>query len=37
MNMTEKAQIILTDSGKEIFRTMNFDGPPAASTSAKPQ
>ena len=35
MNMTEKAQIILTDSGKEIFRTMNFDGPPAASTSAK--
>jgi hypothetical protein len=29
MNMTEKAQIILTDSGKEIFRTPNF-GEPAA-------
>jgi hypothetical protein len=27
MNMTEKAQIILTDSGKEIFRTMNFGEP----------
>jgi len=24
MNMTEKAQIVLTDSGKEIFRTPNF-------------
>ena len=29
MNMTEKAQIILTDRGKEIFRTMNFGEPPA--------
>jgi hypothetical protein len=29
MNMTEKAQITLTDSGKEIFRTPNF-GEPAA-------
>ena len=28
MNMTEKAQIILTETGKEIFRTQNF-GPPA--------
>jgi len=36
MNMTEKAQIILTATGKEIFRTQNFDGPPAASTSAAP-
>ena len=27
MNMTEKAQIVLTDSGKEIFRTMNFGEP----------
>jgi hypothetical protein len=24
MNMTERAQIVLTDSGKEIFRTPNF-------------
>ena len=30
MNMTEKAQIILTDSGKEIFRTMNFGQPEGA-------
>ena len=29
MNMTEKAQIVLADSGKEIYRTMNF-GEPAA-------
>ena len=27
MNMTEKANIILTDSGKEIYRTMNFGEP----------
>jgi hypothetical protein len=27
MNMTEKAQILLTDTGKEIFRTMNFGQP----------
>jgi hypothetical protein len=31
MNMTEKAQIILTDSGKEIFRTMNFGEPEPAA------
>ena len=31
MNMTEKANIILTDSGKEIFRTQNFGEPPAAA------
>ena len=30
MNMTEKAQIVLTDSGKEIFRTMNFGQPEGA-------
>ena len=33
MNMTEKAQIVLTGSGKEIFKTPNFgvpDPPPAA-------
>ena len=29
MNMTEKAQILLTDSGKEIYKTPNF-GEPAA-------
>jgi uncharacterized protein DUF6152 len=27
MNMTERAQIVLTDSGKEIYRTMNFGQP----------
>ena len=27
MNMTEKAQIVLTESGKEIFRTPNFGEP----------
>jgi hypothetical protein len=27
MNMTEKAQIVLTDSGKEIFKTPNFGQP----------
>ena len=30
MNMTEKAQIILTDSGKEIYKTQNFGQPAAA-------
>ena len=35
MNMTEKAQIILTDTGKEIFRTQNF-GEPAPPAAAKP-
>jgi Family of unknown function (DUF6152) len=30
MNMTERAQIVLTDSGKEIYRTQNFgEAPPA--------
>ena len=38
MNMTEKAQIILTDSGKEIYRTMNFGEPdkPAPANPAPP-
>ena len=27
MNMTERANIVLTDSGKEIFRTQNFGQP----------
>ena len=29
MNMTEKAQVLLTDSGKEIYKTPNFGEPPA--------
>ena len=28
MNLTERANIVLTDSGKEIFRTANFGEPP---------
>ena len=28
MNLTERAQITLTDSGKEIYRTPNFGQPP---------
>src|SRR4249920_351317 len=39
MNMTEKAQIVMADTGKEIFRTPNFgepDPPPAAAPAAKP-
>src|SRR5882757_10056344 len=38
MNMTEKAQIVLTDSGKEIFRTPNFGEPatPAAAPATPP-
>ena len=28
MNMTEKANIVLTDTGKEIYRTQNFGQPP---------
>jgi hypothetical protein len=28
MNMTERANIVLTDTGKEIFRTQNFGQPP---------
>ena len=29
MNMTEKAQIVLTETGKEIYKTPNFGEPPA--------
>jgi hypothetical protein len=32
MNMTEKAQIVMADTGKEIYRTPNF-GEPAAPAS----
>jgi hypothetical protein len=28
MNLSERANIVLTDSGKEIFRTANFGEPP---------
>ena len=28
MNLTERANIVLTDSGKEIYRTENFGQPP---------
>jgi len=28
MNLTERANVVLTDSGKEIFRTENFGQPP---------
>jgi hypothetical protein len=31
MNMTEKAQILLTDSGKEIYKTPNFGEPAPAA------
>ena len=31
MNMTEKAQIVLTDTGKEIFKTPNFGEPEPAA------
>jgi hypothetical protein len=27
MNLTERAQITLTDSGKEIYRTANYGQP----------
>jgi hypothetical protein len=30
INLTEKANVVLTDSGKEIFRTNNYEGPAAA-------
>jgi len=36
MNMTEKANIILTDSGKEIFRTPNFGEPATPATAGAP-
>ena len=35
MNMTEKAQVLLTDSGKEIYKTPNFGEPPAPAPAAK--
>ena len=35
MNMTEKAQIVLTDSGKEIYKTQNFSGEPSPPPAAK--
>jgi hypothetical protein len=28
MNLTDRASIVLTDTGKEIFRTANFGEPP---------
>ena len=31
MNMTERAQILLTESGKEIYKTPNFGQPPEAA------
>ena len=39
MNMTERAQIVMADSGKEIYKTPNFGEatpPPAAAPAAKP-
>ena len=30
INLTEKANVVMTDSGKEIFRTPNYEPPPAA-------
>jgi hypothetical protein len=35
MNMTEKAQILLTESGKEIYKTPNFGEPAAPAPAAK--
>jgi len=35
MNMTEKAQILLTDSGKEIYKTQNFGEAEAPAPAAK--
>jgi hypothetical protein len=31
MNLTERSQITLTDSGKEIYRTANFGQPAPAA------
>jgi hypothetical protein len=28
INLTERANVVLTDTGKEIFRTENFGEPP---------
>jgi hypothetical protein len=39
MNLTEHANIVLTDSGKEIFKTPNFGekpAPPAPTPAAAP-
>ena len=39
MNMTERAQIVMADSGKEIYKTPNFGEatpPPAPAPAAKP-
>ena len=39
MNMTEKAQIVMADTGKEIYRTPNFGQPagtPAPAPAAPP-
>lgn len=30
INLTERANIVMTDTGKEIFRTKNYGEPPAA-------
>ncbi len=30
INLTEKANVVLTDSGKEIFKTNNYEAPAAA-------
>ena len=30
INLTEKANVVMTDSGKEIFRTPNYEPPAAA-------
>ena len=30
INLTEKANVVLSDSGKEIFRTPNYEAPAAA-------
>jgi hypothetical protein len=35
LNLTERANIVMTDSGKEIFRTANF-GQPAAPATPNP-
>lgn len=36
MNLTERSNIVLTDSGKEIFRTENFGQPPPPAPPATP-
>jgi hypothetical protein len=36
MNLTERAHIVLTDSGQEIFRTANFGEPPPPSPPPPP-